>query len=111
MPEAFFPPGHAIQKQMTARIIGKIMSFIFQPFQQHKATESKILSLLAPLFRQRELAVVVFGGVLSGIIAGAVLFTAHHPSERSSFATAKATPATSEQPTNRYTATIGLASA
>lgn len=67
-------------------------------------------NFVAPLFRQRELALIIFLEVFCGSIAGALLFAPHHHLERMTFVAPNAISAVSKQSGQRYSKKVGVTS-
>jgi hypothetical protein len=86
------------------------MDHICQSFQRNKASGSALRHIVAPLFRQSELALIVFLGVFCGSIAGALLFAPRHQPERIGFAAPNAISDVSEGPAQRYSTKVGVKS-
>lgn len=84
------------------------MDHISQSFRRKKASGLALLSFVAPIFRQRELAVVVFLGFFGGSIAGALLFAPRYQLERIRFVTPKAVSGVSEQPARPCATKLGV---
>ena len=87
------------------------MDRIFQSVKRNKASGPAFRNFVAPLLRQRELAVVVFLGFFCGSIAGAVLFAPRHQTERMSFGGPKTISGVSEQPAQPCSMKVGATSA
>jgi hypothetical protein len=82
-----------------------------QSFRRNKASGPALRNFVAPLCRQRELAVVVFLAFFCGSIAGTLLFAPHHQSERMGFVAPKTISGISEQHAPRYPTKVGVTSA
>ncbi len=87
------------------------MGYICHSFRRNRASGLALRNVVAPLFRQRELAVVVFLGFFCGSVAGALLFAPHNQPERMGFVAPKAIADVSEEPAQPCSTNVGVTSA
>jgi len=87
------------------------MDYICHSFRRNRASGLALRNVVAPLFRQRELAVVVFLGFFCGSVAGALLFAPHNQPERMGLVAPKAIAGASERPAQPCSPNVNVTSA